>query len=376
MTFVFLSDCYNHHQSSFSEAMYRLTQENYYFIATKPIGQMRRNLGWGIDDEPVFLKKWYLDDNSRIECEKLINSADVVITGSAPEYLLSDRIKNKKMIIRYSERLYKKFSFLDIVKTPVRFFRFRKLFNHDNMYLLCASAFAAADYAITGSFKGKTYKWGYFPSTKVHDIERLIEKKTAGSIIWVARFIDWKHPEVAVKLAKRLMDCGISFDLNLIGTGEKEDEIAKYIEDYKLQSTVHILGSMRPEKVREYMEKSQVFIFTSDRNEGWGAVLNEAMNSGCAAVANRNIGAVPYLVHNGINGYCYETEDELFEYVKQLLTETGKSAELGKAAYNTIAMTWNAEVAAERLIKLTCELVEKGYSDSFSEGPCSIAKIH
>jgi glycosyltransferase involved in cell wall biosynthesis len=41
-----------------------------------------------------------------------------------------------------------------------------------------------------------------------------------------------------------------------------------------------------------------VFIFTSDRNEGWGAVLNEAMGSGCAVVAADLIGSVPYLIEH------------------------------------------------------------------------------
>ncbi len=47
-----------------------------------------------------------------------------------------------------------------------------------------------------------------------------------------------------------------------------------------------MLGAMSPDKVRAYMERADVFLFTSDFNEGWGAVLNESMNSGCAVVAS------------------------------------------------------------------------------------------
>jgi hypothetical protein len=37
---------------------------------------------------------------------------------------------------------------------------------------------------------------------------------------------------------------------------------------------------MPPEEVRVHMEQSNIYLFTSDFGEGWGAVLNEAMNSG------------------------------------------------------------------------------------------------
>ena len=36
--------------------------------------------------------------------------------------------------------------------------------------------------------------------------------------------------------------------------------------------------------------------------EGWGAVVNEAMNSGCAVVADHMIGAAPWLIRQGENG--------------------------------------------------------------------------
>lgn len=36
-----------------------------------------------------------------------------------------------------------------------------------------------------------------------------------------------------------------------------------------------------------------------------GAVVSEAMNSGCCVVANRQIGAVPFLIEDGVNGKSY-----------------------------------------------------------------------
>ena len=79
-----------------------------------------------------------------------------------------------------------------------------------------------------------------------------------------------------------------------------------------------MLGAMPPEEVRRHMEKADIYLFTSDFNEGWGAVLNESMNSGCAVVASHAIGSVPFLIKNGENGLIYENGNQL-DLEKQVL---------------------------------------------------------
>ncbi len=75
-----------------------------------------------------------------------------------------------------------------------------------------------------------------------------------------------------------------------------------------------------PEEVRAAMERSEIYLVTSDRKEGWGAVVNEAMNSGCAVVADHMIGAAPWLIRQGENGWMYRDgeEQELFRTVERL----------------------------------------------------------
>lgn len=57
------------------------------------------------------------------------------------------------------------------------------------------------------------------------------------------------------------------------------------------------------------MREHDIFTFTSNKREGWGAVLNEAMSCGCACVVSDLIGAAPYLIKAGINGYTFKTGD-------------------------------------------------------------------
>ena len=197
-------------------------------------------------------------------------------------------------------------------------------------------------------------------------------------ILWVGRFLDWKHPDDALQVAKRLKAEGYAFTMNIIGTGELEQKLKVMIEQYQLNDCVHMLGPMPPESVREYMESSQIFLFTSDRNEGWGAVLNESMNSGCAVVASDAIGSVPYLMQDSENGLIYKSGDVnmLFEKVKWLLDNQSFAKVFGKKAYETITTEWNAEVAAKRFLNLASHILAgEKHPDLYKTGPCSKAEI-
>ena len=97
------------------------------------------------------------------------------------------------------------------------------------------------------------------------------------------------------------------------------------------------------------------------------------MNSGCAVVANKNIEKIKIIVKQGYNGFVYETDEQLLDFVKQLLEDRQLCGKLGKNAYQTIKNEWNAQVSATRLIKLIDSLEKSNGCDSFEKGPCSRA---
>lgn len=379
MKIVFISNFLNHHQLPFCQAILNNKDTEFKFIATTPIPKSRLNFGYtDMNTQYDFVVRTFESIEEKAKAMVFCEDADVLIFGSAPEFYLEKRLKKGKLTFRYSERLYK-------IKKPfylmplVALKRFWQCGRHKSMYLLCSSAYTSADYAKTGTFINKAYKWGYFPEVKEYDdINHLIEIKKKNTILWAGRLIDWKHPELPIEIAKRLKDNGIDFQLNIIGNGELENELVKLINTYGLQNEVKMLGSMPPEKVREYMEESEIFMFTSDRNEGWGAVLNESMSSGCAVVASHIIGSVPFLINNNENGLIYLDGDieDLYGKVKFLLDNPKKRAEMGKKAYDTLCNEWNAENAADKFIKLSREILKGNKNpDLFEDGVCSKAPI-
>lgn len=375
MKLVFVSNYFNHHQKPFCEVMYQKFGSDFMFVSTSVMREERRKLGYS-QDAPDYVLLAHEDEQQYNKAAAWIRDADVVIAGAAPDDMLLERIRDGKLLLRYAERPYKKEAFW--LKKLYHFYKWhqRDLWKK-NVYMLCASAYTADDCRSIGMYKNRMYKWGYFPTVKKYDIDELFAHKKRDILMWCGRFIDWKHPENAIHVARKLKEKGYDFQLNMVGTGVMEDELKMLVEKLQLSGVVHFLGSMPSDQVRTHMEEAGIYLFTSDRQEGWGAVLNESMNSGCAVVACHAIGSVPFLVKNRENGLIYENGnvEDLFEKVKYLLDNQDEQSRMGGAAYRTITEMWNAEFAAERLLKLIDECMNHGSCDLFEEGPCSRAEI-
>lgn len=381
MKIAFFSNYLTHHQIPFCEEMRKLPGVEFTFVSTMEMEEDRKTGGWVLEKEYAYELKAWLSEEAHQQALALAAQSDVMLIGSAPEIYVKHRMANhpNPLTLRYSERIYKggRWRVLSprgaIIRLQTYFRYIRK-----PLYMLCASAYTAGDLAMLGSYLGRCFRWGYFPETKHYDdVDGLIAAKKPASILWVARFLELKHPEYAVEVARRLREDGYSFTLNMIGNGEEEESIRELISQNDLSDCVYLLGSMKPEEVRRYMEESEIFLFTSDRNEGWGAVLNESMNSACAVVASHAIGSVPFLLQNGENGLVYKSGnvDDLYCKVKSLLCDAEKRKRLARNAYVTITEEWNAENAAKKLLGL-CEelLVRRIPCFPYDRGVCGKAK--
>ena len=363
MKIVFVSNFFNHHQYPVSEAFYKLTEGNYWFVETTPITAWRKKMGYTEIKVPYTIK---LTPENKNRVINLIDIADVVITDAEYLELTANRYNEGKLIFRYSERLFK--SWGRYLKAPIHAI---KAWKTRNMYLLCCGAFVAKDYHRIGFYQNRSYKWGYFPIRDNKHILDLTTKHRTCDILWVGRLIDWKHPESIIFLAEKLVESGCEFNINVIGWGNLEDWLRQKIQNKQLSNYVHFLGSMSPSQVREHMENSKVLIFTSDEGEGWGAVLNEAMDSGCAVVASDKIGAVPFLISRD-NGLIFRNKDwsDLYSKVKKVLDDDELRMSISTNAIKTIATTWNADNAARNFIVLTNSIL-CGLEYSVDFGPCS-----
>ncbi len=377
-----MSNYINHHQMPVSRELNRLCREqggSYVFVQTEPMEQERVDMGWGEENlkEGDFVRSYWEDENG---CQRMIEEADAVIFGGCEdERYIEARLEAGKPVWRYSEPLYKTGRYKFVSPRGLR----KKYHDHTRyrkkrVYLLCAGAYVAGDFRLVGAYGGKRFRYGYFPAFRQRDPKKLMAGKDQASqgqlrLLWAARMIDWKHPETALQVAAGLREQGIGFRLDMIGGGALAPEMQERARALGLEGQVAFLGYRSPEETRDYMEKAHIFLATSDRQEGWGAVVNEAMNSGCALIAGKGMGAAPYLVRHGENGYLYDHKNprQAVELAGKLAKDAAQRRRLGSAAYETVRTLWNSQVAAQRLYACIAAEIAGQELPEYEEGPLS-----
>lgn len=390
MKIAYVSNFMNHHQLPLSQAILRQENVEYNFISLEPIHEERLKMGYeDMNHKYPFVICAYDSEKVMKKAIRLIDEADIAIYGSCPDSLIMRRASKGKLCVKFSERYFRRgLSLRYIPHNVASAWKHLKPFEKLPLYFCCSSAFTSADLNRYTRFENRAFKWGYFPEVKQYDIETLMNQKVSAktkgwkhpsaSILWVGRLIGWKHPDAAIQIAAKLKENGYTFKLKIIGNGDMEETLNEMIHSNNLADCVEMLGSMPPEEVRKYMEEADIYLFTSDFNEGWGAVLNESMNSGCAVVASHAIGSVPFLIKDGENGLIYKNGDihDLCEKVEKLLNDSNYRYKLGQNAYKTMIEHWNADVAARRFVNLAQKLLLKeNVLNLYPEGPCSQAEL-
>ena len=383
MTLTFLTNFINHHQVSLADEYYKILGDDYTFVAYEPLPDSFRRSGYPEYNKPYLLKAYESEDNMK-KVLKLIQDSDVVVFGQFPYSLVRKRILANKLTFCDDERWFKEY-FKDCWKNfkfwfrPLYKFYQHTLYRNKNYYLLCASAYVAYDASLVRAFPNKCFKWGYFTQVPDLNMNSILEKKRNTSevkILWVGRFIGWKHPELIVELAMFLKNRGYKFHIDMYGVGYLREQIVKKVNMMELSQEVSVNGSLPNEEILKQMQSHHVFCFTSDKNEGWGAVLNEAMSNGCCPVASNMVGAAPYLIKDGYNGLLYNNDDKttIYEKVEILLRNPQLREEMTVRAYETMKNTWCAQTASKKFIQLATSLLLK--KEEYNEfGPCSIAPI-
>ncbi len=380
MKIVMLSNFINHHQTPVADELYNMQGVEYWFIETKALPEEQRNLGYSDFSNKPYVISAYKSNEEYQKAINLIDNADVVIVGSAPENMIIERLRSNKLTFRYSERFFKKRPWyfpdprvwMELWKKHIRY-------KNKPLYMLAASAYTANDVYAIGAYKNKVYKWGYFPRVDYFPVE-VCENLDASSgesaphIMWCARFLRLKHPELPVMLAKRLKDKGYNFHLDMYGRGDELYPTQQLVKSLALNDNVSFYGSLPNEEILKEMRKHEIFLFTSDRNEGWGAVLNESMSNGCAVVASNLIGSVPFLIQDGENGMVFKSGDldSLTQKVCYLLDNPTERLEMAKKAIHTMREVWSPANAAKRFVELAHKLLADEIT-SYTDGPCSKA---
>ena len=353
------------HQEGLCNAFYNLLGENFKAVLFGKLPQYRIDAGFeDLSQKYPYCVVLSEEPEERTKMLKeIVDNSDVGIVGGVTDSIFDMFINQNKRCFLFSERFYKKGTWRRIVPSILKSVK-KRFRNNPNFEVLCASAYLPYDLKISG-YKGRCLQWGYFP--QIADAEYSKRTNSQVKIMWAARFIDWKHPETVINCAKALKKKGVNFEISMIGAGKLSKKYAREAKDIISEGVLKCLEPVPPQQIHKMMQQADIFVATSDYNEGWGVVINESMANGCAVVASRAMGAVPFMINNGYNGYSYKWNNlrDFNDKVETLVLNSELREKVGKNAYKFVQENYSPEVAADRF----CRYIN---GENFDNGICSI----
>lgn len=130
-------------------------------------------------------------------------------------------------------------------------------------------------------------------------------KENVRYMITVGRLVKRKGYDSLLKSFEKVKN--MSTELIIIGDGPEKDSLMKLSEYLKISDRVRFLGSIGEEEKFQYLNNSDIYVLSSV-HEGFGIVLQEAMQAGLAIVSTNNGGQVDF-IKEGVNGYLVPVGD-------------------------------------------------------------------
>lgn len=387
MKLVLFTNYLNLHQVQVADELYRLLGDEFRFVATIPRDEKELKGGSDYGSRPYCVQATESSEAYRVAIRLACESDTCVFGAFSQEYAVERARKNPLGLSFEMGERWLKHGWLTIGSPVFRnwlwcYFRY---YRHANFHKLCCSSFTAGDDERLRAYLGRHYKWGYFTSVSNDYVEASEDISTKGKvrILWCARFLMLKHPELVVGLASMLKRDGYDFAIDMYG---EEGHLAPHdkvyprrdleslIEKLDVKDVVTLMGSRPNQEIQKAMQEGDIFLFTSDHLEGWGAVANESMANGCVLVTSDAIGSTAYLVRQNETGMIFHScnLNSLYEQVKYLLDNPGERKRIARSGQLLLNSVWSPANAANSLLQLIDDLAA-GRGTSITEGPCSKA---
>lgn len=166
------------------------------------------------------------------------------------------------------------------------------------------------------------------------NLEDIQLNKSKINICSVGKVTEVKGYYRLAKVHKRLLEEGFEHNIYIIGTGEDELKIRKYLNENNLEDSFHLIGFR--DNPYKYVAKCDLFVCSSYR-EGFSTAVTESLVVGTPVVSTLCSGAQELLGYNNEYGLIVENREEgiykglkilledkeLLEYYKKKASERG-----------------------------------------------------
>lgn len=360
MKIIFVTNYAINHQTGLWDEFCNTDKKvDFTYLATAHYDETRKAMRYQEETRPYIKNSLDLSEN---QLEKLFENVDIVIFAQSEDLRLFKYFEKVKNVITIQEHVLKKKTLKKYLAIFNQTRKNKKYFPSAKRFALAPSYYSYKELKISHFTKKQNiFKFGYFPKLDIECFEK------SKQIIWSGRMLDWKHPEHAIYASKIINNLDSEYKLVVYGNGPLKDSISKNTPSY-----VSIHDFILNKDLLNNFKKSEIGLFTSDRGEGWGVVLNEMLSSGCVVFANRKAGSTRFLIKDGFNGFTYKTKKELKEKIIKYFSQSeNNKKQLSSNAMNTISEIWNNKVAAKRLFELCESIIENKPFNKYNEGPLS-----
>ncbi|GAA6381913.1 hypothetical protein I2900191A2_05590 [Intestinibacter bartlettii] len=150
-------------------------------------------------------------------------------------------------------------------------------------------------------------------------VEDIAFDKNTINICSVGKITKIKGYDRLTRVHKKLIDEGLNHHIYILGIGEDEDKINKYIKENNLQNTFTLLGFR--DNPYKYVARCDLFVSSSYR-EGFSTAVTESLVVGTPVVSTLCSGAQELLGYNNEYGLVVENSEEgIYEGIKKLLED-------------------------------------------------------
>jgi glycosyltransferase involved in cell wall biosynthesis len=191
-----------------------------------------------------------------------------------------------------------------------------------------------------------------FPSEENEVLEHTVLKGIDGKrIVSLANLRLQKNHFLLLEVAKKVQLSHPEWTFHLVGKDFEDDysrQIKNLILEYNLENNVFIYGSKQD--IATILEQSKIAILTS-QSEGLPVALLEYGLYGKPIVVT-NVGEIPLLIKDGVNGFMVETGNtELFyDSLVKLIENEILQDDLGKALQQTIVDNYSEQTVIKQYL--------------------------
>ncbi|NQT81075.1 MAG: glycosyltransferase family 4 protein [Candidatus Aminicenantes bacterium] len=134
---------------------------------------------------------------------------------------------------------------------------------------------------------------------------------------------------------------------------EIKNQAFKFIHENNLQSNIEFVGVVLNEKKENFLANTDIFVFPS-WYEGFPLVILEAMAAGCPIISTKDVGVIPEVVVDNVNGILVEKQkpNQIAGSIIKLIENPRLREEMGRAGrerfekYYTIEQNINMMIRA------------------------------